>query len=112
VPCHQAATARKLFIRLTGAKRRAERRKKVRQKAQTRARQQQDTGVVILPPREEGREDQARGGGQNDTAGANTAGTECALHRGPTLIGEQGGCLLAGSVSQLRWLSPALTEIA
>lgn len=28
VPCHQAVTARKLFIRLTGAKRRAEQRKK------------------------------------------------------------------------------------
>ena len=105
-------TARKLLIRLTGAKRRAEWRKKVRQKAQTRARQQQDTGTVIVPPREEGREDQARGEGQNDTAGANTAETECMLCRGLALIGEQGGCLLAGSVNQLCWLFPALTEIA
>lgn len=102
-------TARKPFIRLTGAKRRGEWRKKVRQKAQTRARQQQDTGAVILSPREEGWEDQTRREGQNDTAGANRAETEC---RGLALIGEQGGCLRAGSLSQLCWLFPALTEIA
>lgn len=57
------------------------REKEVGQKAQTRARQQQDTGSVILPLREEGREDQVRRGGQNDTGGANRAGTECALCR-------------------------------
>lgn len=74
-------TARKLFIRLTPAKRRAEQRKKVGRKAQTRAHQQQDTGSVILPLREEGREDQVRREGQNDTGGANSAGTECALCR-------------------------------
>lgn len=50
--------------------------------------------------------------GQNDTGGANSAGAECALCRGPSLIGAWGSCLLAGSVSQLCWLFPALTEIA
>lgn len=74
-------TARKLFIRLTGVQRRAEQRKSVGQKAQTRARQQQAPGSVILPLREEGREDQVRREGQNDTGGANSAGTECALCR-------------------------------
>lgn len=49
----------------------------------------------------------SEGEGQNDTAGANTAETECVLCRGLALIGEQGGCLLAGSISQLCWLLPA-----
>lgn len=86
--------------------------KKVRQKAQTRAQQPQDTGPIILPPRVEGQEDQARREGQNDTAGATAAETECTLCRGLALIGEQGGCLLVGSVTQLCWLFPSLTEIA
>lgn len=73
--------ATKLFIRLTRAKGRAEQRKKVGQKAQTRTRQQQAAGSVILPLREEAREDQVRREGQNDTGGANSAGTECALCR-------------------------------
>jgi len=99
-----AVTAGKLFVRLTRAKRSAGR-------SQAKTSNQGTTAaghwIIILPPRRP-----SKGEGESDTARTTTAEPNCTLCRGLGVIGEQGSCLLVGSITQLCWLFPSLTEIA